>query len=66
MFLLSMVRLLVTADFLSSPILVTLVIEALSSSETSVPTTATRRNIFITYGSEAKYVRLSPLVPVLN
>jgi hypothetical protein len=39
-------RLLVTANVvLSSPILVTLVMEALSSSETSVPTRATRRNI---------------------
>jgi hypothetical protein len=39
-------RLLVTASFvLISPILVTLMKEALSSSETSVLTTATRRNI---------------------
>jgi hypothetical protein len=39
-------RLLVTANVdLSSPILVTLMMKALSSSETSVPTTATRRNI---------------------
>jgi hypothetical protein len=38
--------LLVTASaFPSSPILVTLMKEALSSSETSVPTRATRRNI---------------------
>jgi hypothetical protein len=39
-------RLLVTATVVpSSPILVTLMKEALSSSETSVPTRATRRNI---------------------
>jgi hypothetical protein len=38
-------RLLVTANFPSSPILVTLVMEALSSSETSVLTRAARRNI---------------------
>jgi hypothetical protein len=39
-------RLLVTANvFLSSPILVTMMTEALSSSEMSVPTRATRRNI---------------------
>jgi hypothetical protein len=39
-------RLLVTANVvLSSPILVTLMVEALSSSETSVFTTATRRKI---------------------
>jgi hypothetical protein len=37
--------LLVTDKVPSSPILVTLTIEALSSSETSVLTTATRRNI---------------------
>jgi hypothetical protein len=39
-------RLLVTASFVpSSPILVTMIKEALSSSETSVLTRATRRNI---------------------
>jgi hypothetical protein len=38
-------RLLVTANVASSPILVTLMKEALSSSETSVLTRATRRNI---------------------
>jgi hypothetical protein len=38
-------RLLVTANVPSSPILVTLMMEALSSSETSVLTRATRRNI---------------------
>jgi hypothetical protein len=38
-------RLLVTAIIPSSPILVTLMIEALSSSETSVFTRATHRNI---------------------
>jgi hypothetical protein len=45
-FLRSMNRLLVTASIvLSSPILVTLMKEALSSSETSVLTRATWRNI---------------------
>jgi hypothetical protein len=45
-FLCSVRRLLVTASvLLSSPNLVTLMIEALSSSETSVLTRATRRNI---------------------
>jgi uncharacterized protein YbcI len=38
-------RLLITASFLSSLIIVTLMKETLSSSETSVLTTATRRNI---------------------
>jgi hypothetical protein len=38
-------RLLVTANIASSPILVTLLMEALGSSETSVPTRATQRNI---------------------
>jgi hypothetical protein len=38
-------RLLVTANVPSSPILVTLIMEALGSSETSVLTRATRRNI---------------------
>jgi hypothetical protein len=40
----SMRRLLVTANIPSSPILVTLIMEALSSSETSVLTRSTRRN----------------------
>jgi hypothetical protein len=44
-FLRSVRRLLVTANVPSSPILVTLVMEALSSSETSVLTRDTRRNI---------------------
>jgi hypothetical protein len=45
-FLRSVSRLLVTANILpSSPILVTLIMEVLSSYETSVPTKATRRNI---------------------
>jgi hypothetical protein len=45
-FLLSVRRLLVTANVVpSSPILVTLIMEALNSSETSVLTRATRRNI---------------------
>jgi hypothetical protein len=44
-FLHSVHRLLVTANVPSSPILVTLMMEALSSSETSVLTRATRRNI---------------------
>jgi hypothetical protein len=45
-FLRSVRRLLVTASvFLSSPILVTLMKKAPSSSETSLPTTATRGNI---------------------
>jgi hypothetical protein len=38
-------RLLVTANVRSSPILVTLMVEALRSSETSVLTRITRRNI---------------------
>jgi hypothetical protein len=41
----SALRLLVTADFPSSPILVTLMMEALCSSEMSVLTRATWRNI---------------------
>jgi hypothetical protein len=42
----SVLRLLVTANVVpSSPILVTLMMEALSSSETSILTRATRRNI---------------------
>jgi hypothetical protein len=41
----SMRRLLVTANVPSSPILVTLMMEALSSSETSVLTRALQRNI---------------------
>jgi hypothetical protein len=45
-FLRSVRRLLVTVNVVpSSPILVTLMMETLSSSETSVLTTATRRNI---------------------
>jgi hypothetical protein len=44
-FLRSVLRLLVTASVPSSPLLVTLMKEALSSSETSVLTRATRRNI---------------------
>jgi hypothetical protein len=44
-FLRSVRRLLVTANVPSSPILVTLKMKALSSSETSVLTRATRRNI---------------------
>jgi hypothetical protein len=40
-----MLRLLVTANVPSSPIIVTLIMEALDISETSVVTTATRRNI---------------------
>jgi hypothetical protein len=45
-FIRSVRRLLVTANVVrSSPILVTLMMEALSSSETSVVTRATRRNI---------------------
>jgi hypothetical protein len=42
---LCMRRLVVMADVPSSPIIVTLIMEALSSSETSVLTRATRRNI---------------------
>jgi hypothetical protein len=41
----SVLQLLVTANVPSSPVLVTLMMEALSSSETSVHTRATRRNI---------------------
>jgi hypothetical protein len=44
-FLRSVRRLLVTANVPSSPILVTLMKDSLSSSETSVLTRATRRNI---------------------
>jgi hypothetical protein len=44
-FLPSVLRLLVTANVPSSPILFTLMMEALSYSETSVLTIATRRNI---------------------
>jgi hypothetical protein len=44
-FLRSVRRLLVTANVPSSPILVTLMMEALRSSETSVLIIATRRNI---------------------
>jgi hypothetical protein len=44
-FLRSVRRLLVTANVPGSPILVTLMMEALSSSETSVLTRATQRNI---------------------
>jgi hypothetical protein len=44
-FLRSVRRLLLTADVPSSPILVTLILEELRSSETSVLTRATRRNI---------------------
>jgi hypothetical protein len=44
-FLRSVRRLLVTGNVPSSPILVTLMMEALSSSETLVLTKATRRNI---------------------
>jgi hypothetical protein len=44
-FLRSVFPLLVTSNVPSSPTLVTLMMEALSSSETSVLTSATRRNI---------------------
>jgi hypothetical protein len=44
-FLRSMLRLLVTANVPSSPILVTLIMEAILISETLVLTRATRRNI---------------------
>jgi hypothetical protein len=44
-FLRSVLRLLVTANVPSSPIFVPLMMEAIRSSETSVPTRATRRNI---------------------
>jgi hypothetical protein len=45
LFILTAIELLVTANVPSSPILVTLMMEALSSSETLVITRATRRNI---------------------
>jgi hypothetical protein len=45
LFLRSVFQLLVTTNVPSSPILVTLMMEALSSSETTVLTRATRRNI---------------------
>jgi hypothetical protein len=45
LFLRGVLRLLVTANVPSSPILVTLMMEALSPSETSVLTSATRRHI---------------------
>jgi hypothetical protein len=45
LFIGSVLRLLVTGSVLSSPILVTLMKEALNSSETSVLTRSTRRNI---------------------
>jgi hypothetical protein len=45
LFLCDMGRLLVTANFPNSPILVTLMMEVLNSSETSVFTRATRRNV---------------------
>jgi hypothetical protein len=46
LFLLSLLRLLVTANVVrNSTILVTLIMEALLSSETSIPTRAMRRNI---------------------
>jgi hypothetical protein len=44
-FLSSLCQLLVTANVPSSPILVTLMMEALGSSETAVLTRATQRNI---------------------
>jgi hypothetical protein len=44
-FLRSVLRLLVTANVPSSPLLVALMMEAIRSSETSVHTTATQRNI---------------------
>jgi hypothetical protein len=44
-FLRSVRRLLATANVSRSPILVTLMLEGLGSSETSVPTGTTRRNI---------------------
>jgi hypothetical protein len=44
-FLRSVRRLILTANVFSSPILVTLMMEALNSSETSVLTRATQRNI---------------------
>jgi hypothetical protein len=45
LFLRSVRRLLVTTNVPSSPIIVTLVVKALRSSETSILTRATRRNI---------------------
>jgi hypothetical protein len=45
MFLRSVLRLLLTANVLSSPILITLVMEVIRSCETSVVTGVTRRNM---------------------
>jgi hypothetical protein len=66
-FLRSVRRLLVTASVApSSPILVTLMKEALSSSETSVLTRATRRNTLEDTSSSLALFYVPPITPFLR